>query len=76
MSRNTGIGFAFPIRVCYCFLPPLFVIRARTGITMKLSALLLVFLLLLSQSCYGAKSGQEFMLLYSNDVHGETEACG
>ena len=42
---------------------------------MKLSALILV-LLCLAQPVYAAKPGQDLLLFYSNDVHGETEACG
>lgn len=43
---------------------------------MKLSSLIIVTLLFLAQPSLAAESGQNLLLFYSNDVHGETAPCG
>ena len=43
---------------------------------MKLVALIIAIILSLAQPITAAQSGQELLLFYSNDVHGETEPCG
>jgi len=43
---------------------------------MKSSFFICVALLFLAQPLFAAKPGQPFLLLYSNDVHGETAPCG
>jgi len=43
---------------------------------MKLFSFIIVALLVLAQPLFAAKSGQNLLLFYSNDVHGETAPCG
>lgn len=43
---------------------------------MKLFTLLIVTLFALAQAVIAAASGQDLLLFYSNDVHGETAPCG
>jgi hypothetical protein len=43
---------------------------------LKSRALILVALLVLMQPLLAAGAGQDILLLYSNDTHGETAPCG
>ncbi len=48
----------------------------KTGVIMKLSTLIIVAMFSLAQPIFAAESGQNLLLFYSNDVHGETAPCG
>lgn len=43
---------------------------------MKASSFIIVAVLLVSQPLWAAGSEQDLLLLYSNDVRGETAPCG
>ena len=43
---------------------------------MKAFSLSIFALLVLTQPLWAAGSGQDLLLFYSNDVHGETAPCG
>lgn len=43
---------------------------------MKAFSIIIAALLLFSQPLLAARSGQDLLLLYSNDVRGETAPCG
>lgn len=51
-------------------------ITRRQGVIVKLAAFILAFLLTLTQPVRAAQAGQDLLLFYSNDVHGETAPCG